>query len=130
VWARCGGLSIRHLALQRQWRCRRRRHRVAVYKAGREQRQYDVEMAEQWGVSAFAWEGRTCAPLHDLAHFRWTTAASGTGVRQSVVRRQRWRLRRGKRMASNFSVLQRRLSVALRNGEVHTEYWNRKSIVD
>jgi hypothetical protein len=31
-------------------------------------RQYDVEMVEQRGVSAFAWEGRTCAPLLDLAH--------------------------------------------------------------
>jgi hypothetical protein len=48
----------------------------------------------------------------------------------STVRRHRRRLRCGKMMASNFSVLQQRLYVALRNGEVRTEYWNRKSVVD
>jgi hypothetical protein len=40
-WARFGGLSIRHLALQRQWQCRRRRHREGVHEAGRGQRQYE-----------------------------------------------------------------------------------------
>jgi hypothetical protein len=40
-----------------------------VHEAGRERRQHDVvEMAEQRGVSAFAREGRACAPLLDLAH--------------------------------------------------------------
>jgi hypothetical protein len=39
----------------------------------------------------------------------WTAATSGTGARRSAVRRHRRRLRRGKRMASNFSILQRRL---------------------
>jgi hypothetical protein len=68
-WARCGGLSIRHLALQRQWRCRRQQHREGVHEAGRGRWQYDVvEMAEQRGVSAFVREGRACAPLLDLAH--------------------------------------------------------------
>jgi hypothetical protein len=67
-WARCGGLSICHLALQRQWRCRHRRHREVVHEAGRGWRQYGVEMAEQRRVSAFAWEGHTWAPLLDLAH--------------------------------------------------------------
>jgi hypothetical protein len=39
------------------------------YMAGRGRRQYDVvEMAEQRGMSAFAREGRACAPLFDLAH--------------------------------------------------------------
>jgi hypothetical protein len=105
-----GGLSIRHLALQRQWRCRYRWHHEGVIEAGRGRRQYDVaEMAEQRGVSAFAREGRVCAPLLNLAHLGWTVAASGTGARQSAVHRHRRRLRRGKRMASNFSVLQRRL---------------------
>jgi hypothetical protein len=66
-------------------------------------------MAEQRGVSAFAREGRAWDPLVDLAHLRWTAAASGTGARRSAVRRQRRRLRRGQRMASNVSVLQRRL---------------------
>jgi hypothetical protein len=66
-------------------------------------------------------------PLLDLAHFGWTATASGTGVRRSAVRRHR--LRCGKRMASNFSVLQQRLYAALRNGEVCTEYRNRKSVV-
>jgi hypothetical protein len=46
------------------------------------------------------------------------------------VRRQRRWLRHGKRMSSNFSVLQRRMKVARRNGEVRTEYWNRKLVVD
>jgi hypothetical protein len=109
-WARCGGLSIHHLALQRQWWCRRQRHREGVHEAGRGRRQYDVVgMAEQQGVSAFAREGRVCAPLLDLMHLGWTAAASGIGARRSAVRRHRRRLRRGKRMASNFSVLQRRL---------------------
>jgi hypothetical protein len=66
-------------------------------------------MAEQWGKSAFAREGRECDPLLDLAHLRWIVAASGTGARRSAVRRQRRQLRRWKRMASNFSILQRRL---------------------
>jgi hypothetical protein len=71
---------------------------------------YDVvEMAEQRGVSAFARECCACAPLLDLAHSGWTAAASGTGARRSAVRWHRRRLRRGKRMASNFSVLKRRL---------------------
>jgi hypothetical protein len=40
-----------------------------VHVAGRGQWQYDVvEMADQRGVSAFAREGRACAPLLDLAH--------------------------------------------------------------
>jgi hypothetical protein len=40
-----------------------------VHEAGRGRWQYDVvEMAEQRGVSAFAREGRACAPLLDLAH--------------------------------------------------------------
>jgi hypothetical protein len=39
----------------------------------------------------------------------WTAAASGTGARRSAARRHRHRQRRGKMMASNFSVLQRRL---------------------
>jgi hypothetical protein len=39
-----------------------------VHEAGRGRRQYDVELAEQRGVSAFAKEGRMCAPLLDLAH--------------------------------------------------------------
>jgi hypothetical protein len=60
-------------------------------------------------VSAFAREGRACAPLLDLAHLGWTATASGTGAWRSAVRRHRRRLRRGKRMASNFSVLQQRL---------------------
>jgi hypothetical protein len=75
--------------------------------AGRRRRQYDIEMAEQRGVSAFAREGRTCAPLLDLAHFGWTAAASNTGALWSVRRHRRW-LRRGLEIASNFSVLQRR----------------------
>jgi hypothetical protein len=33
----------------------------------RGRRQYDIKMAEQRGVSAFAREGRACAPLLDLA---------------------------------------------------------------
>jgi hypothetical protein len=45
-----------------------RRHREAVLVAGRGRRQYDVEMAEQRGVFAFAREGRTCDPLLDLEH--------------------------------------------------------------
>jgi hypothetical protein len=60
-------------------------------------------------VSAFAREGRACAPLLDLVHLGWTAAASGTGARRLAVRRHRRRLRHGKRMASNFSVLQWRL---------------------
>jgi hypothetical protein len=109
-WAWCGGLSIRHLALHRQWRCCHRRHHEGVHEAGRGQRQYDVvKMAEQRGVSAFAWEGHACAPLLDLVHLGWTAPASGTGARRSAVRRHRRRLQRGKWMASNFSVLQRRL---------------------
>jgi hypothetical protein len=36
-----------HLALQRQWRCHHQRHCKEVYEAGRERRQYDVQMAEQ-----------------------------------------------------------------------------------
>jgi hypothetical protein len=68
-WARCGILSICHLALQRQWWCRQRRHREGIHEAGRGRRQYDVvEMAEQRGVSAFAREGHACTPLLDLAH--------------------------------------------------------------
>jgi hypothetical protein len=59
-WARWGGLSIRHLALHRQWRCCRRRHREAVHEAGHGRRQYNVEMAEQRGVSL-------CRPLHTKA---------------------------------------------------------------
>jgi hypothetical protein len=66
-------------------------------------------MAEQRGVSAFAREGCACGPLLDLAHLRWTTATSGTSARRSAVRRHRRRLWRGKRMASNFSILQWRL---------------------
>jgi hypothetical protein len=108
-WAWCGGLSRRHLALQRQWRCRRRRHREVVHEAGCGRPQYNVEMAEQRAVSAFAREGRTCGPLLDLAHLGWTAAASSTDARRSALRRKRQRLRRGKRMDSNFSVLQRRL---------------------
>jgi hypothetical protein len=60
-----------------------------------------------------------CLPLREKPRVRSTTrlgafgvnhtAASGTGARQSAVRRHRRRLRCGKRMASNFSVLQRRL---------------------
>jgi hypothetical protein len=106
----CGGLSICHLSLQRQWRCRRWRHREGVHEVGRGRRQYDVvEMAEQRGVSTFAREGRVCAPLLDLALLGWTAAASGTGAQRSAVRRHRRRLRHGKRMVSNFSVLQRKL---------------------
>jgi hypothetical protein len=109
-WARCSGRSIRHLALQRQWRCHRRRHHEGVHEAGRGRWQYDiVEMAEQQGVCTFAREGRMCAPLLNLAHLGWTAPASGIGARRSAVRRHRRRLRRGKRMASNFSVLQRRI---------------------
>jgi hypothetical protein len=94
-WERCDGLSICHLALQRQWRCLRRWHREAVHEAGHGRRQYDVEMAEQRGVSVFVWEGRACDPLLVLAHLGWTAAASGTGARRSVVHRQRWQLRCG-----------------------------------
>jgi hypothetical protein len=47
----------------------RRRYREGEHEAGRGRRQYDVEMDEQRGVSAFAREGRACAPLLDLAHF-------------------------------------------------------------
>jgi hypothetical protein len=36
-----------HLALQRQWRCHHQRHCKEVHEAGRERRQYDVQMAEQ-----------------------------------------------------------------------------------
>jgi hypothetical protein len=107
-WARFSGVSIRHLSLERQWRCHGRRHREGVHEVGRGRLQYDVEMAEQRGVSAFAREGR-CTPLLNLLHLGWTAPASGTGARWSAVHRQRWRLRHGKRMASNFSVLQRRL---------------------
>jgi hypothetical protein len=57
--------------------------------------QYDVEMVEQWGVYAFAWEGRACNLLLDLAHLGWTAAASGTGAWRSVVRRQQRWLQRG-----------------------------------
>jgi hypothetical protein len=57
------------ILLYREWRCRRRRRHKGVHEAGRGRRQYDVvEMAEQQGVSAFAREGRACAPLLDLAH--------------------------------------------------------------
>jgi hypothetical protein len=101
-WARCGGLSIRHLALQRQWQCRRWRHRDGVHEAGRGRQQYDVEKAEQRGVSAFAREGRACIPLLDLAHLGWTAAASGIGARRSAVRRQRQWLRRGKKDGFEF----------------------------
>jgi hypothetical protein len=51
-WAWCGGLPIHHLALQGQWRCRHWRYREAVHEAGRGRRQYDVEVADQRGVSA------------------------------------------------------------------------------
>jgi hypothetical protein len=77
--------------------------------AGRGQRQYDVEMAEQRRVPSFAWEGRACAPLLNLTHLGWTAAASSTGARRSAVRRNRRWLRCRKRMDSNFSILQRRL---------------------
>jgi hypothetical protein len=66
-------------------------------------------MAEQRGVSAFAREGHACAPLLELVHLGWTAAATVTGARRSAVRRHRWRLQCGKRIASNFAVLQRRL---------------------
>jgi hypothetical protein len=72
-------------------------------------RQYDVEMDGQRGMSAFAREGHVCDPLLDLAHLGWTVAAFGTGALRSAVRRHQRQLRCGKRMASNFSVLQRRL---------------------
>jgi hypothetical protein len=58
------------ILLYRTWRCRRRRHRETVHEAGRGRRQYDVEMAEQRGVSAFAREGHACDPLLELAHLR------------------------------------------------------------
>jgi hypothetical protein len=80
-----------------------------VHETGRGRWQYDVEMAEQWGVFAFAREGRACAPLLDLTHLWWTAAASSTGVQRLVVHMQRRWLRRGKMMASNFSILHRRL---------------------
>jgi hypothetical protein len=92
-WAWCGVLSIRHLALQGQWRCRRWRHHEAVHEAGRGRRHYDVEMAEQRGVSAFAPEGHACYPLLDLAHLGWTATASCTGVRRSTVHKKWRRLR-------------------------------------
>jgi hypothetical protein len=59
-----------------------------------------------------------CLPLLEKAalaihsstwRLRWTAAASGTGARWLAVHRHRLRLRCGKRMASNFFVLQRRL---------------------
>jgi hypothetical protein len=59
-WARCSGLSTCHLALQRQWRCHLRWHREAIHEAGIGQWQYDVEMAEQQGMSTFAREGHMC----------------------------------------------------------------------
>jgi hypothetical protein len=37
-------------------------------KAGRGRRQYNIEMAEQRGVSAFAREGHACDPLLKLLH--------------------------------------------------------------
>jgi hypothetical protein len=55
----------RHLALQRQWRCHHRRHREEVHEAGRGRRQYDVQMAEQWGVSSLVRAGCVCDPLLD-----------------------------------------------------------------
>jgi hypothetical protein len=50
-------------------------------------------------------EGHACAPLLDLAHLGWTAATFSIDAWQSALDRQRQRLRRGKRMASNFSVL-------------------------
>jgi hypothetical protein len=38
-------------------------------------------------VSAFAREGRTCAPLLDLVHLGWVAVASGIGARPLAVRR-------------------------------------------
>jgi hypothetical protein len=66
---------------------------------------------DRWATRGvcLALEGRACAPLLDLAHLGWITPASGTGARRSAMHMHWWRLRRGKRMASNFSVLQRRL---------------------
>jgi hypothetical protein len=56
--ARWGGLSIRHLSLQRQWRCRHWRHHEGVHGASCGRWQYDVvEMAEQRG----------CLPLREKA---------------------------------------------------------------
>jgi hypothetical protein len=84
-WARCDGLSIRHLPPTTPWsNTWAKLWEVAV----------DVEMAGQRGVSAFAWEGRACDPLLDLAHLVWTSTASSTGTRQSVVHRQQRLLRR------------------------------------
>jgi hypothetical protein len=88
-WAWCGGLSIRHLALQRQWWCRRWRHREGVHEAGRGRRQYDVKMAEQRRVFAFAREGARALhystwriwgePLQPPAQVRGDQPCAGTG---------------------------------------------------
>jgi hypothetical protein len=56
------------ILLYREWRCRYRRHHEGVHEAGCGRRQYDVEMAEQRGVSAYAREGCACTTLLDLVH--------------------------------------------------------------
>jgi hypothetical protein len=86
----CGGLSICHLSLQRQWQCRRWRHHEGVHEAGRGRRQYDVvEMAEQRGVSTLR-EKAACVlhystwriwgePLPPPAQVRSDQPCAGTG---------------------------------------------------
>jgi hypothetical protein len=71
----------------------------------------EIRRRDGWatrGVYLCARRPRVCSTTR-LGAFGWTAAASSTVERQSTVRRQRRWLRRGKRMASNFSVLQRRL---------------------
>jgi hypothetical protein len=48
---------------------------LATERSSSRWRQYDVVE-----VSAFAREGHACAPLLNLAHLGWTTAASDTGA--------------------------------------------------
>jgi hypothetical protein len=75
-WARCGGLSICHLALQRQWWCHRWRHREGVHEAGRGRRQYDVKMLSNDG----------CLPLREKAHVHSTTWLGAFGVSRYRLR--------------------------------------------
>jgi hypothetical protein len=74
-------------------------------------------------VSAFTWEVHACDPLLDWAHLGWTATASGTGARRSAVRRQRQRLRRGKRMASNFLFATKTVGCA-------AKWWSSRTVLE
>jgi hypothetical protein len=107
-WAWCGGLSIHHLLYRENGGAAADDTASGTWGGSRAA---VVQRRDGWATrGVFVCARRPCVrSTSRLCVFGVNCCRLGTGAQRLAMRRQQRRLRRGKRMASNFSVLQQRL---------------------